>query len=84
MSMKVGDIALEGKRQEYIRGHIFDAVDYERKLKCRGSLITVFDPKAPKDSAPHWKYKDRAKDAEYSVPPGFEVEVINGWVMLTK
>jgi hypothetical protein len=83
MSKKVGDIALGGGT-EYIRGHIFDAVDYERKLICKGSLITVFDPKAPKDSAPYWKYKNIAKEAEHSVPPGFEVEVLNGWVVLTK
>jgi hypothetical protein len=83
MSGKVGDIALQGKR-EYIRGHIFDAVDYERTILCRGSLITVFDPKAPKDSEPRWKYTDTAKDAEHSVPPGFEVEVLDGWVRLTK
>lgn len=84
MSMKVGDIALERKQKECIRGYIFDVVDYERKITCRGSLITVFDPKALKDTEPYWKYKNIAKDAEYRVPPGFEVEVLDGWVMLTK
>jgi len=84
MSKKVGEIALEGKRQEYIRGHIFDAVDYERTLTFKGSLIKIFDPKAPKDSAPYRKYKDIAINAKDSVPPGFEVEVLDGSVMLTK
>jgi len=84
MSKKVGDIALEGKRQEYMRGHIFDAVDYDRKVTCRGSLITIFDPKAPKDSEPYWKYKNTATDVEHLVPAGLEVEVLDGWAMLTK
>jgi hypothetical protein len=48
----------------------------ERQPICKGSLITVFDPKAPKDSAPYWKYKIIAKEAEHSVPPGFGVEIL--------
>jgi hypothetical protein len=83
ISKKIGDIALGGGT-EYIRGHIFDAVDYERKIIYKGLLITVFDLKASKDSALYWKYKNIAKEAEHSVSPGFKIKMLNGWVVLTK
>lgn len=59
-------------------------MDYERTIFGRGALIRVSDPKAAKGTAPHWKYDDSASDTEHVVPKGLEVEVIHGWVKLTK
>jgi hypothetical protein len=47
-------------------------------------LVRISDPKAAKGTVPYWKYNDSMTDAEHAVPARFEVEVIDGWVKLTK
>lgn len=69
---------------EYIRGRIFDAVDHDRTITCRGTLIRISNPNAAKGTAPYWIQEETTQDAEYTVPAGYEVEVIDGWVKLSK
>jgi hypothetical protein len=66
--------------QTYSLGHVFEAVDYDRYIKCRGTLITVYDPEAPKGSEPYWRYKNSAVNETHLVPAGHEVEVLDAWV----
>jgi len=69
--------------KEYIAARIFDGIDHARKIECRGELIRISDPKV-KGVEPYWVYESTTTNAEHDVPPGFEIEVINGWVKLTK
>jgi hypothetical protein len=43
----------------------------------------IFDPKAAKDTPLYWEYTNTKEDATSPVPPGFEVEVIDGSVKMT-
>ncbi len=78
---QLGDIALDEK-EEYIPSHIFDAVDFERSITGRGTLIMVYNPSAPTPS--YWEHTSTAEDATGRVPAGYEVKVIDGWVKMTK
>jgi len=69
---------------EYIRGRIFDAVDHERTITCRGTLIRISNPNAAKGTAPYWIREKITEDVDYTVPAGHEVEVIDGWIKLSK
>lgn len=69
---------------EYISAGILDGVGYARKIECKGELIRISNPKAKAGTPPHWVYENVATMGEHNVPPTFEVEVINGWVKLTK
>ncbi|EDN05676.1 predicted protein [Histoplasma mississippiense (nom. inval.)] len=80
MSTKVGQTALQGK-EEYIRGHIFDSVDYERTITGRGTLIMVIDPSDAKNTK---AYRDIEQDTPFTVPANHEVKVIDGLVKVTK
>lgn len=74
----------EKGEQEYIRGRIFHAVEYERKITFRGALMRITNPNAPKGTKPLLELDDVTQNAEYHVPAGYKVEVIDGWVELTK
>jgi hypothetical protein len=69
---------------EYVAAGILEGVDYARKIECKGELIRISDPKAKAGAAPHWVYENVVTIGEHIVPPLFEVEIINGWVKLTK
>lgn len=69
---------------EYISARIIDGVDYARKIECRGELIRISDPGGKAGTAPYWVYENLTAIGEHDVPPSFEVEVINGWIKLTK
>jgi hypothetical protein len=77
-----GDIALRGQ-EEYLPSHRFLAVDYERTITGRGTSIIVFDPRAGKETPLYWNYENTQEDASSPVPPGYEVEVIDGLVKMT-
>lgn len=58
---------------------------YDRKIACsKGTLITVYDPKAAKGAESYWKQRNITQYVEHSVPAGYEVEVIDSWVKLAK
>jgi hypothetical protein len=69
---------------EYVAAGILEGVNFARRIECKGELIRIADPKAKVGAAPHWVYENVATIGEYNVPPLFEVEIINGWVKLTK
>lgn len=69
---------------EYVAARIFDAVDYERTIYGRAALIRITHPNAIKGTPPLWIYKNTITAGEHTVPPGYEVEVIDGWIKLTK
>jgi len=81
MAEKIGDTQ---DNQVYIRGHIFDGVGYDRTITCKGALIRISDPNAVKGADPYWEYEVTTQDATHLVPAWFGVEVIHGWVKLTK
>ena len=84
INVKDGDIALKGEEEEYLSIHIFDAVDYDRWITGRGTLITVYDPNAAKKTKPYWEYENTTENASSFVPRQFKVRVIEGWVKMTK
>ncbi|KAI7970979.1 hypothetical protein EIK77_005247 [Talaromyces pinophilus] len=65
----------------YIRGHIFPPEEFEQTIKCRGALIRISDPNA---TEPYLDLRDIKKDEVHAVPAGHEVEVIHGYVKLTR
>ncbi|KAM5434053.1 hypothetical protein McanMca71_001497 [Microsporum canis] len=71
------------EQQRYIRGHIFDAVSYDRTITFKGALLRVSKPGVAKD--PHLPDKrDITTEESFRVPAQHEVEVIHGWVTLTR
>lgn len=72
------------EKEEYLPSHIFDAVNYERRISGKASLIVVFDPSATKDTPPYWVDKNTTKVDGSRVPPGHEAKVIDSRVKLTK
>ena len=66
--------------QIYYSAYVFDAVDFDRNIKCRGTLITIYDPNAAKGSDPYWKYKNTTINETHLVPRGFKAEVLDAWV----
>lgn len=84
MSEKAMKSTVQDEPAEYIRGRIFDAVDYERTITCRGTLIMVYKPNPAKDDPENWEHEDPKRVVTRLVPPGFEIKVVDGWVSLTK
>lgn len=76
----VGTVALSGK-EEYIRGYIFEAVDEERTLEGRGTLIMIFHPS---DSEKTKTYDDVHDETKFLVPPGYKIKVIDAQIKMTK
>ncbi|KAJ5544628.1 hypothetical protein N7535_006979 [Penicillium sp. DV-2018c] len=76
----VGRDALSGK-EEYILGHIFEAVDEERWLQGRGTLIMIIHPS---DANKTKSYDNVMQDDKFFVPPGHKVKVIDAHVRMTK
>lgn len=75
-----GDKALAGE-EEYLPGHLFDAVDYDRWITCKGTHITIYNPKA---SDNYWEHKNTTEVGTSLVPAGFNVRVIDAAVKMTK
>lgn len=69
--------------QKYYSIKFFDSAGYDRYIKCRGTLISVYDPSATQGSEPYWKYKNTVVNATHLVPAGYEVEVLDAWVVWT-
>lgn len=78
--VSVGSDALSGK-EEYILGHIFEAVDEERWLEGRGTLIMIIHPSDANQTKP---YDNVMQNDKFLVPPGHKVKVINSHVRMTK
>jgi hypothetical protein len=81
-SIMPGETALRGV-DEYLSAHIFDAVDYDRKITGGGTLIMIFDPKRAKDTPPHRTFDNVTVDGEL-VPAKFEVKVIDATVKFAR
>lgn len=79
VDLQAGDIV---ERQQYIHGRISDAVEYERTITFRGALTRISDPTRVIPTEP--PRRNITKDETHAVPAGLEVEVIDGWVTLTK
>ena len=47
-------------------------------------MIRISDPNAGKGAEDLVDLRDIMQSKEYTIPAGFEVEVIDGWVKLTK
>jgi len=77
-----GEIALGGN-DEYLSAHIFDAVDYDRKITGGGTLIMIFNPKRAKNTPPYRTFENITIEGEL-VPAEFEVKVIHATVKLAK
>jgi len=83
MDDKRGESALAGKA-EYISSHIFDAVDFERRIIGHGTLIQVYEPDAVKGTKPIWEHEDKVNDGQGHVPRGYEIRVLDATVRLEK
>jgi hypothetical protein len=62
------------EQEDYIHGHIFDAVKYKRTITWQGALMRISDPKGIEQSL---KRNDITQNETWDVPAGFEVEVIH-------
>ncbi|KAF9250320.1 hypothetical protein DTO006G1_6774 [Penicillium roqueforti] len=80
MSTNVGDAALRGE-EEYIRGHIFDGVDYERHIIGKGTLIMIIPPSASEEEPK--THRNVETEIKIPVPPRHEVKVLDALVMMT-
>lgn len=69
----------EFEGQAIIKFQLFSAVDEERKIICRGKSIRVYHPDTP-EKAPHYEHHDINKLGEGTVPAGYVVRVIGGYV----
>ena len=76
--IQIGAKALAGE-WEFIHAILFDAVDRERKISCRGKSISIFDPNAEPQAEPYWQHHENT-NAEKVVPKGYEVRVIAAYV----
>ncbi|KAL7649064.1 hypothetical protein ACMYSQ_012508 [Aspergillus niger] len=79
MSADVGSVALNGK-EEYIRGFIFDAVEYDRYIIGRGTLIMIIPPTEGGEAK---TYRDVETELTIHVPPKHEVKVVDALVRMT-
>lgn len=68
--------------EEYIGVELFPAVDEGRKILCIGKSIIVYHPDAP-ENPPYYEHHDINKVGEGSVPAGYVVRVIGGYVKFT-
>ncbi|OCL07912.1 hypothetical protein AOQ84DRAFT_50823 [Glonium stellatum] len=84
MSGKVEGVAAQEVQPEYIPARIFDAEKEDRKIAFKGALIRISDPNAGKGTEDLVDLRDITQYEYYTVPAGFELEVIDGWVKLTK
>lgn len=74
---------MEGN-EEYLPSHLFEGVDHDRWITCRGTHITVYDPKAADNTTSYWEHKNTTEVGKSRVPAGFKVRVIDGRVKMTK
>lgn len=79
---QIGAKALNGE-SEYINGKLFEGVDRKRKIKARGKLIQIYDPKADMSSPPYWEYENQFEDGESDVPAGYKVRVTGATIKFT-
>lgn len=79
MSAEVGSVALNGD-YEYIRGHIFDAVEYDRYIIGRGTWIMIIPPPEEGETKLH---RDVETETKIHVPPKHEVKVVDALVKMT-
>jgi surface antigen len=77
-----GQVALNGQ-EEYLPSHLFNAADEDRWMIVKGTLITVFDPKASDGSKVVWEWKDEKNYGIVQVTKGFRVSVLNGYVKMS-
>lgn len=80
MSEQRGEKALAGN-EEYLPSHLFDGVDHDRWITCKGTHITIYDPKKTDN---YWEHKSTTEVGKSLVPAGFKVRVIAGAVKMTK
>lgn len=80
MEVQVGQDALAGK-EEYIRGHIFEAEHEDRFITGRGTLIMVIDPNDDDNTK---TYQDIDEETTFPVPAGRRVKVLDVLVKMTK
>ncbi len=78
-----GSKALEGI-EERLPSHLFPATDGDRWLKGRGALIMIFDPEAPPETEPYWKWTDVQKDCDWQiVPKTYRIKILDAWVKIS-
>ena len=65
--------------QEKIGFELFAAVEDERKIICKGQSIRVYHPDTP-ENPPHYEHHDIDSLGESTVPAGYVVRVIGGYV----
>lgn len=77
--LQVGAKALRGE-EEFIHGKVFDAVDADRTIRCKGKLIQVYDPTQDASCPPYWEYEDENRRETGLVPKYHEVRVVKAHV----
>ncbi|OAT13230.1 hypothetical protein BDBG_17754 [Blastomyces gilchristii SLH14081] len=80
MAEAIGDII---EQQQYIAFKIFNAVNYERTMMFKGALLRVSKPGTAKNPQLPDK-RDIKTEEPFQIPKNHEVEVIDGWVTLTR
>jgi hypothetical protein len=68
---------------EFINGKVFDAVDYDRNITCKGKLIQVYDPAKDVSIPPFWEYEDEEHFDRHLVPKKHKVRVVKTHIGFT-
>ncbi|KAG5302373.1 hypothetical protein I7I48_02708 [Histoplasma ohiense] len=82
MTSERGKLALSGQ-EEYLPSHLFPKAEEDTWVTGRGTLIVVFDPDAPENTIPVWKWREVDKYGTGRVPKGCRVKVLHGWVKMS-
>jgi len=77
-----GKLALSGE-EEYLPSHLFPKSNEDTWVTCRGSSIIIFDPDAPENTQPVWKWTQEDKYGTGHVPKGCRIRVLHGWVKIS-
>jgi hypothetical protein len=75
ITLKTGAKALNGE-PEFIEGKIFEGVNYDRKIRGKGTLIQIYDPTKDMSTPPYWEYEDENREETHDVPAGHKVRVV--------
>jgi hypothetical protein len=79
ITLKTGAKALNGE-PEFIEGKIFEGVNYDRKIRGKGTLIQIYDPTKDMSTPPYWEYEDENREETHDVPAGHKVRVVTATI----
>jgi hypothetical protein len=65
---------------EYIKGKIFEGVNYTRNIWAKGILIQIYDLTKDMISPAYWEYRNQTTFGDKDVPAGYEIRVVGATI----